>query len=77
MTLAEILLASGRFDEAQAELTRCQTICSQRGLAGMGNLAYRGQQGYTECINSLLANGLVCVLQTGAKFHKFLLNHDA
>lgn len=36
MTLAEILLASGRFDEAQAELARCQTICSERGLAGMG-----------------------------------------
>jgi diguanylate cyclase (GGDEF)-like protein len=36
MTLAEILLASGRVEAAQAELDDCRTICEQRGLAGMG-----------------------------------------
>ena len=34
MTLAEILLASGRLDEAQNELDRCAEVCRQRNLGG-------------------------------------------
>lgn len=39
MTLAEILLASGRLDEAQTELDRCAEVCRQRNLGGFATRA--------------------------------------